>query len=71
MVYSEADGPLPPDARPGQGIHHPNFGRHLKTRMDELQIENVFVYTPAEKSRDVNAEMLEFFRKQFENVKVK
>ena len=24
MYYSEADGPLPENARPGQGIHHPN-----------------------------------------------
>jgi acetyl esterase/lipase len=34
MVYNEADGPLPADARPGQGIHHPNFGRQLKKKMD-------------------------------------
>jgi len=68
MVYSEPDGPLPPDARPGQGIHHPNFGRHLKTRMDELQIENVYVYTPTEKGRNVNAEMRKFFQKQFATV---
>lgn len=68
MVYSEADGPLPENARPGQGIHHPNFGRHLKKRMDELQIENTFVYTPTDKSRNINAEMIEFFTKQFEAV---
>ncbi|HVW38118.1 MAG TPA: alpha/beta hydrolase, partial [Pirellulales bacterium] len=24
MVYNEADGPLPADAKPGRGIHHPN-----------------------------------------------
>lgn len=65
MVYSEADGPLPPDAKPGQGIHHPNFGRQLKQKMDDLKIENVYVYTPDAKGRNVNAEMLEFFRKQF------
>jgi acetyl esterase/lipase len=69
MVYNEADGPLPADARPGQGIHHPNFGRQLKEKMDELNIENVFVYTPSEKGRDVNAEMLAFFIKQFAKVK--
>jgi acetyl esterase/lipase len=68
MVYSEADGPLPSDARPGQGIHHPNFGRQLKAKMDELNIENVFVYTPDAPGRDVNAEMIAFFQKQFAKV---
>ncbi len=69
MVYNEADGPLPADASPGQGIHHPNFGRHLKAKMDELEIENVFVYLPEAKGRNANTEMLEFFRKQFAKVK--
>ena len=69
MVYNEADGPLPADARPGQGIHHPNFGRHLKAAMDELKIENVFVNAPDAKGRNVQAEMLEFFQKQFAKVK--
>lgn len=65
MVYNEADGPLPADARPGQGIHHPNFGRQLKKKMDELGIENVYVYTPDSPGRNVAAEMLAFFQKQF------
>jgi acetyl esterase/lipase len=65
MVYNEADGPLPPDARPGMGIHHPNFGRQLKKKMDALGIENVYVYVPEAKGRNVAAEMLEFFRKHF------
>lgn len=69
MVYNEADGPLPANARPGQGIHHPNFGRDLKARMDELHIENVFVNAPDANGRNVNAEMLDFFQKQFEKVK--
>lgn len=68
MVYNEPDGPLPPDAKPGQGIHHPNFGRMLKERMDELGIENVFINQAAEKTKDRNAglEMLEFFKKHLE-----
>jgi len=69
MVYNEADGPLAADARPGQGIHHPNFGRQLKKKMDSLGIENTYVYTPDAKGRNVAAEMLEFFQKQFANVK--
>ncbi|HYG74223.1 MAG TPA: alpha/beta hydrolase [Planctomycetota bacterium] len=68
MVYNEADGPLPADAKIGQGIHHPNFGRQLKSKMDELGIENVLVL-PADKGRNVNKEMLEFFRAQFAKVK--
>jgi hypothetical protein len=68
MFYSEKDGPLPADAKPGQGIHHPNFGRHLKAKMDELGIENVFVYLPTEPI-DPSQRMLEFFKKQFAAVK--
>jgi len=30
---------LPPDAKPGAGIHHPRFGFFLKERMDKLGIE--------------------------------
>jgi acetyl esterase len=39
--YNEPKGPLPADARAGQGIHHINFGLKLKERMDALQIECV------------------------------
>jgi acetyl esterase len=67
MVYTEADGPLPADAKPGQGVHHPNFGRQLKTKMDELKIENILVM-PGDR-RNVSKEMLEFFRAQFSKVK--
>jgi acetyl esterase/lipase len=69
MIYNEADGPLPADAKPGQGIHHPNFGRQLKTKMDELGIENVFVNGPDAKGRNPAAEMFAFFKKQFEQAK--
>jgi acetyl esterase/lipase len=37
--YSEPRGPLPPDARPGTGIHHIHFGLKLKERMDALGLE--------------------------------
>ncbi len=39
LIYTEPDVPLPPDAKPGQGIHHPRFGYFLKERMDALGIE--------------------------------
>lgn len=63
MIYTEPDGPLPPDARPGDGIHHPNFGRLLKNEMDKLGIENVFInenegtHQPGESAR----KMFDFF----------
>lgn len=69
MFYNEADGPLPADASPGQGIHHPNFGRQLKKKMDELGIENVLVNATVDRGHNVPAEMLKFFQKQFEAVK--
>jgi acetyl esterase/lipase len=43
MTYNEPDVVPPADAKPGQFIHHPNFGRQLKAKMDALGIENVFV----------------------------
>ena len=67
MVYSE-DNPSGPNARPGQGIHNRNFGLQLKAKMDELGIENVYVYTPDAKGRNVAQEMVDFFRKQFAKV---
>jgi acetyl esterase/lipase len=38
LFYSEPDAPLPPDARPGQGIHHPRFGAALKSRLTPLGV---------------------------------
>jgi acetyl esterase len=66
MVYNEPDGPLPANAKPGQGIHHPNFGRHLQERMNELSLENIFVYAPTDVNRDIVKEMLTFFRKHLD-----
>lgn len=69
MVYNEPDEPLPSDAKRGQGIHHPNFGKLLKTQMQQLGIENVYVHTDEAKGRNLSREMLEFFQKQFATVK--
>jgi acetyl esterase len=41
LFYNEPKGPLPADAKPGDGIHHPNFGVALKEKMDPLGIECV------------------------------
>ncbi|MDQ3622331.1 MAG: alpha/beta hydrolase [Verrucomicrobiota bacterium] len=59
--YTEPRGPLPAGARPGQGIHHINFGLRLKEQMDKLGIECIV------RHRDEGAkseeEMVEFMAK--------
>jgi acetyl esterase len=39
LFYSEPNTPIPADARPGQGIHHPRFGTALKAMLDPLGVE--------------------------------
>jgi len=41
LYYTEADQPIPDNAKAGAGIHHPVFGRKLKEKMDKLKIECV------------------------------
>jgi acetyl esterase/lipase len=69
LYYQEARGPLPADAKPGQGIHHPNFGTFLKEKMDPLKIECVLRHRDEYKGKDaqgeLNREMVEFFLKHF------
>lgn len=57
--YSEPRGPLPPDARPGQGIHHINFGTYLKERMDKLGIECIVRHR--DEGANPDKEAVEFF----------
>ncbi len=61
--YNEPRGPLPADAKPGQGIHHINFGLYLKEKMDALKIECI-VRHQDEKAHLVN-EQVAFFQKHF------
>lgn len=49
---------IPPNARPGTGIHHVNFGLRLKERMDPLKIECVIRHRDQGADRD--PEMIEF-----------
>ncbi len=66
--YNEPKGPLPPDARPGQGIHHPMFGVKLKEKMDPLKIECVLRHADDYKGGgkgNPNEDMVKFFRKHF------
>ncbi len=39
LFYAESNAPVPKNAKPGDGIHHPRFGQVLKDRMDLLGIE--------------------------------
>lgn len=65
MIYSEPDVVPPASSRPGEFIHHPNFGKQLKREMDKLGIENVYVHTAAAEGRNPQREMLDFFQKAF------
>ena len=65
MVYGEPDIVPPSDARPGQFIHHPNFGRQLKAKMDGLGIENVFINGGGNpRTPEPPGGMIEFFKKR-------
>ncbi|MGH9660081.1 MAG: alpha/beta hydrolase, partial [Bryobacteraceae bacterium] len=68
LFYAEPDGPLPADAKPGQGIHHPRFGAFLKERMDRLRIDCVVRHRDQYKGEmplDLYREMVAFFRERF------
>lgn len=62
MVYTEPEEPLPAGARPGEGIHHPRFGRFLKEKMDALGIECVFRNTQDGQQPHPNIVFREFLR---------
>lgn len=41
MTYGQANEPLPPDATPAAGIHHPMFGIKMKEALDAVGVEAV------------------------------
>jgi hypothetical protein len=70
LFYSESKAPVPANARPGQGIHHPKFGEALKAKLDPLGIECVLRHADDYKGKGnlqdlLHAEMVEFFKKHF------
>jgi acetyl esterase/lipase len=73
VIYREPDGDLPPDARPGQGIHHPRFGQQLKQHMSKVGIECIVKHStdyPGGKvdvwPRDeMDDDIVAFFQRQF------
>lgn len=62
MFYNEGKGPLPADAPPGQGIHHPNFGNALKEKMDKFGIECIVRHV--DDGINAHREMVDFFIRQ-------
>lgn len=66
MVYSEPDKPLGPDAKPGEGIHHPNFGHILKEKMDQIKIECVYRHNTDKQQPPPVIGMFEFFKRHLQ-----
>jgi acetyl esterase/lipase len=66
LFYNEPKGPLPADAQPGQGIHHPKFGEALKEKLDPLKVECVLRHGDDYKGKPAETrskEMVEFLAK--------
>ena len=62
--YNEPRGPLPSNAKPGQGIHHINFGLRLKEQMDKLGIECIVRHQ--DEGPNVPQEITAFFVKHLQ-----
>jgi acetyl esterase len=70
LFYAEPKGPLPADAKPGQGIHHPRFGEALKAKLDPLKVDCILHHRseyPKEDdpSADMCRYMTQFFVREF------
>jgi acetyl esterase/lipase len=61
MTYNQANDPLPPDADPRAGIHHPIFGIKLKEALDAVGVEAVLVIRGEPWGQDPYGSMVEFF----------
>ena len=66
LFYKEPNVPLPADAKPGEGIHHPRFGEALKSKLDPLGVECILRHSADYPKQDdpnevMFREMLEFF----------
>jgi acetyl esterase/lipase len=59
------DLPLTDELPIGPGIHHPIFGRELKTRMDQVNIECVLRTYEQEQGRLPDAEIDPLFQREF------
>jgi acetyl esterase len=66
LFYTEPNEPLPADARPGQGIHHPRFGAVLRSKVAPMGIECIVRHArdfPVQDDPEeaMSREMVEFF----------
>jgi acetyl esterase/lipase len=71
LFYVEPDAPLPADSKPGQGIHHPRFGKALKEKLAPLGVECTLRHLddyPAQVDRDFvfNRAMAAFFTQKLQ-----
>jgi hypothetical protein len=71
LFYLEPDAPLPPDAKPGQGIHHPRFGAALKARLVPLGIDCFVHHWREYRGRNdpiaaIYRDMTKFFTREFQ-----
>lgn len=73
LYYTEPYGPLKPNAKPGTGIHHPNFGIKLKEKMDALKIECVMKHKDDydRHGGNPNDDMVNFFVRHLKSGKSK
>jgi acetyl esterase/lipase len=68
MTYNQENEPLPPDADPRDGIHHPIFGIKLKEALDLVGVEAVLVIRGEPEGSDPFGSMVDFLvAKLFEN----
>ncbi len=71
LFYAEPDAPLPADAKPGNGIHHPRFGKALKAKLEPLGVECILRHWSDYPRQDdpveqMCREMTSFFARQFQ-----
>ena len=69
LYYSDSHDPVPPDAKPGAGIHHPKFGELAKQKCDQVGTECVVKHRDdygAEAGRKVTEDMVAFLAKHLQ-----
>ena len=64
-MYTVADKPMTPETTVSDAIHHPNFGKVLKEKMDELKIECKLRHR--DDGQNVNSDLAAFFQRVFKN----
>lgn len=64
--YSESRSSVPPGSRAGLGIHHPNLGLHLQSRMHEVGVECIFLHR--DEGVNVASAQIAFLRRHLQGV---